>query len=171
MISGLKNTTARPRIGIDIGRVIIGGGGADTSFFGRDEDEAKRLTPSIPGAFAGVAALVERFEGEAFLVSKCGARIQGRSLAWLDHHEFWTRTGLARERVRFCRERADKAIHARELALTHFVDDRRDVLRHLVGLVDHLYLFGPQPRRERGVPRTMRAVPNWNAVLDAVAIP
>lgn len=159
------------RVGIDIGRVIIGGGGADTHFFGRSEADALRRTPAIPGAFAGVAQLVERFEGEAWLVSKCGPRIQRRSMAWLDHHDFWAKTGVSRERVRFCRERADKAMHARELGLTHFVDDRYDVLRHLVGLVEHLYLFGPQPRKRSAHPRHMIPTPTWDAVLAAVAAP
>jgi hypothetical protein len=49
-------------------------------------------------------------------------------------------------RVRFCRERPDKAVIAAELGLTHFVDDRVDVLEHMVGVVTHRYLFGPQPR-------------------------
>ena len=159
--------TKRARVGIDIGRVIIAGGGQDTHFFGRNEAEALRRTPAIPDAFEGVRALIEHFEGEAWLVSKCGPRIQQRSMAWLDHHEFWAKTGLRRERVRYCREQRDKAIHARELELTHFIDDRYDVLKYLVGLVDHLYLFGPQPRHRRGAPylRDMTRTPDWASVL------
>lgn len=162
-----------PRLGIDIGRVIINGSGADTTFFGRSEDEALRLTPAVPGAFESIAALVERFEARVFLVSKCGERIQRRSMAWLDHHEFWTKTGLPRHQVRYCRQRRDKAIHARKLGLTHFVDDRFDVLIHLIDLVEHLYLFGPQKRRDpRSDPRLARmtATKTWPAVLEALDV-
>lgn len=162
-----KHTTPihpTPRIGVDIGRVVINGDGPDTNFFGHHLDEAMR-TPAVPGAFAAVAELVERFAGQVWLVSKCGPKIQARSLAWLDHHGFWAATGLDREHVRFCRERADKAIHAKRLGLTHFVDDRLDVLGHLLGLVERRYLFGPQPVRRRSQLAGLVLAPTWSAVL------
>jgi hypothetical protein len=153
-----------PRIGVDIGRVIINGDGADTNFFAHDLDEVMR-TPAVGGAFAAITRLVDRFDGKVWLVSKCGPKIQQRSLAWLDHHDFWAQTGVAKDNVRFCRERPEKAIHARKLALTHFVDDRLDVLGHLAGLVDRIYLFGPQPRRGRvNLPGLVEA-PGWASVI------
>lgn len=157
-----KLKTREPRIGVDIGRVIINGDGPDTAFFG-SEEQAMR-TPAVSGAFAALAELVRRFDGRVYLVSKCGPKIQARSLAWLDHHGFWAATGVDRAQVRFCKERRDKAIHARQLALTHFVDDRFDVLTHLVGLVDRMYLFGPQRRRSEQLPG-MLSTPRWADVL------
>lgn len=156
-----------PHIGVDIGRVIINGDGPDTQFFGHDQAEAMR-TPAVPGAFAAVAELVDRFDGRVHLVSKCGPKIQARSLAWLDHHGFWTATGVSREQVRFCRERRDKATHAVRLGLTHFVDDRFDVLTHLVGVVDRMYLFGPQRKRPASL-HGMLATPCWADVLADLA--
>jgi hypothetical protein len=53
------------RIGIDIGRVIIGpvvNGKADTSFLGSRLEDALR-TPPAEGAIEGVADLVERTDG------------------------------------------------------------------------------------------------------------
>lgn len=41
-------------------------------------------------------------------------------------------------------ERPQKAQHCRELAITHFIDDRWHVLEHLEGVVRHRYLFGLQ---------------------------
>jgi hypothetical protein len=155
------------RIGVDIGRVIIDGDGPDTAFFGHSEEHAMR-TPAVPGAFESVAELVDRFAGRVYLVSKCGPKIQGRSLAWLDHHGFWASTGVDRAKVRFCRERRDKAIHAVQLGLTHFVDDRFDVLSHLAGRVDRLYLFGPQRRRSAQLPG-MLATLRWADVLADLA--
>ncbi|MBL9107081.1 MAG: hypothetical protein JNL82_39645 [Myxococcales bacterium] len=140
------------RIGIDIGRVIIGpviGGRADTSFLGSSLRDALR-SPPAPGAIEGVADLVARTGGQAWLVSKCGPGVQAKTRAWLDHHEFWRRTGMDRRHLRFCLRRPDKAVHARELRLTTMIDDRVDVLVHLAGIVDERLLFGEQDRPAPG---------------------
>jgi hypothetical protein len=57
-----------PRLGIDIGRVIISGDahpdGGDTAFF--EGDEAMMLAiPEMPGAFEAIATLTRRFGGRA----------------------------------------------------------------------------------------------------------
>jgi hypothetical protein len=44
----------------------------------------------------------------------------------------------------FCRRRPEKAEHCERLAITHFIDDRVDVLEPMRGRVPHLFLFGPQ---------------------------
>ncbi|GAA2604095.1 hypothetical protein [Paractinoplanes durhamensis] len=133
------------RLGVDIGRVIIGGGGpggGDTQFF--SGDTARMLaTPAVPGAFDALARLVPHFE-QVWLVSKCGERVQRSTRRWLDHHDFFARTGIPRDHVRFCLARRDKARHCAELAITHFVDDKLDVHEALRGVVEHRYLFGPQ---------------------------
>src|SRR5258706_15639415 len=101
-----------PRLGLDIGRVIIAGDShprGDTAFF--EGDEATLLaTPEVPGAVDAIAALVSRFGGRVWLVSKCGPRVQARTLRWLDGHDFYRRTGISPELVRFCRARADKRL-------------------------------------------------------------
>lgn len=140
------------RIGIDIGRVIIGpviGGRADTSFLGSRLEQAV-LTPPAPGALAGVADLVARTGGNAWLVSKCGPGVQAKTRAWLDHHRFWAVTGMNPKHLRFCLKRPDKAVHARELGLTVMIDDRVDVLTHLRGIVQHCLLFGEQTSHAPG---------------------
>src|ERR1051326_4705692 len=115
-----------PRLGVDIGRVIIDGsahpGGGDTAFFSGDE-ATMLATPEIPDAFDTIARLVERFAGAVWLVSKCGPNTQARTLRWLDSHDFYGRTGVDPEHVRFCRRRAEKRDHCLALGLTHFVDD------------------------------------------------
>ena len=151
------------RIGIDIGRVIIGAvvdGRADTSFLGSRLEDAIH-TPPAAGAIEGVALLVERSDGHAWLVSKCGPGVQAKTRAWLDHHDFWARTGMDRGHLRFCLRRPDKAVHARELRLTAMIDDRVDVLTHLAGIVDHRLLFGEQ---DRPAPGWAVPVRDWAAV-------
>lgn len=139
------NRVSPPRLGIDIGGVIISPSvddSSDTSFFAGTMSAALMTPPSV-GVFEHLPVLVQRFEQNVWLISKAGPVIQAKTLRWLDHHRFYERTGVPRGNIRFCRQRAEKADHCRELWITHFIDDRRDVLQHLEGLVSHRYLFGP----------------------------
>ena len=151
-----------PRLGIDIGRVIINGSahpnGGDTAFF--DGDEAAMLaTPEMDGAVPVISRLTRLFHGQVWLVSKCGPRVQARTLRWLDGHDFYRRTGIPPHNVRFCRARPDKRLHCQDLALTHFVDDHPEVHAAIRGTVDHQYFFGPQ---RRPVPGYGVHAPAWH---------
>lgn len=158
--------TSHLRLGVDIGRVIIGGGAAggdDTQFFSGDT-ATMLATPAVPGAFEALARLVPRFE-QVWLVSKCGERVRRHTRLWLDHHDFAARTGIPRERLRFCRKRPEKAVHCAELGITHFVDDKLDVHAALRGVVAHRFLFGPQPAP---VPPWVRHTETWAAAEAAI---
>ncbi|GAA3386857.1 hypothetical protein [Cryptosporangium minutisporangium] len=120
--------------------------------------DAAMSTPGAIGVFEILPRIVERFDGRVWIVSKCGPKTQQRTLQWLEHHDFYRRTGVPEGNVRFCRQRPDKAIHCRELAITHFVDDRIDVHRALRGLVPNLYLYGPQAEP---APDWVRPVATW----------
>lgn len=158
-------------IGIDIGRVIIGAVGSDgrvdTSFLSGGEEHAMRTPPS-PGAFETIRALVAQNEGRVWLVSKCGKRIEDRSRRWLEHQDFFAKTGVSQDNLRFCKRRPDKAGHARDLALTHFIDDRVDVHRHLVDIVPNLYLFGVQ---DQPAPDWLTHVHDWDDVARLLTEP
>jgi hypothetical protein len=158
-----------PRLGVDIGRVIIDGSshptGDDTAFLKGGIENALR-TPPMAGAFKSIARLSTLFDGQVWLVSKCGERVEVRTRQWLAYHRFFGRTNIDPERLRFCRQRPEKAIHCRELEITHFIDDRIDVLESLEGIVAHRYLFGPQ---RHGVPGEFRHCVDWPAAERAVA--
>ena len=144
----MNSDSRQPRLGIDIGRVIIDGpahpGGGDTAFF--QGDEATMLaTPEMAGSVAAISRLVDLFAGRVWLVSKCGPRVQARTRRWLAAHDFYRRTGLRQENVRFCLTHADKRVHCEELGLTHFVDDHPAVHSAIRGFVEHQYFFGPLP--------------------------
>ena len=99
-------------LGVDIGGVLIGGTGPeDTSFFTRDYLH----TPAVPGGFDALKALNGLFGGRVFLVSKCGPRVQGKSIHWLAHHGFLAATGVPESRYRFCLKRDGKAPICAEL--------------------------------------------------------
>ena len=143
------------RLGIDIGRVIIDGssGPDDTSFFSGDTTAMLR-THAVPGAFEAIARLVPLFE-ETWLVSKCGPKVQQHSLHWLRHHRFYQQTGVAEGNVRFCLRRPDKAIHCADLGITHFIDDKPDVIAAITPVVPHPYLFNNWPTTETTILRDL----------------
>jgi hypothetical protein len=158
-----------PHLGIDIGKVImspISGGKSDTSFLSGDLQGAMQTPPS-PNVFEGVSALVEAFDGNVWLVSKAGANVQFKTKAWLRHWDFFAETRLPRTNVRFCLRRSEKAGHCKQLRLSHFIDDRLDVLQHLRPIAPHLYLFGEQPRLN-DIPDWVTHVPNWRQTVEAV---
>jgi hypothetical protein len=62
-----------------------------------------------------------------------------RTRRWLDGRNFFGVTGMKHDHLRFCRGRHEKAEHALALSLTHFIDDRIDVLQHLEGIVPNRF--------------------------------
>jgi hypothetical protein len=134
-------------LGVDIGGVIIDrvNDNTDTSFFGPNY---LKTTP-VPGVFEALKALThQRFEYLVYLVSKCGKKTEEKTLEWLDYHNFYERTGIPRFNVHFCRERHEKAPICAKLNITHFVDDRLEVLGYL-DTVEHRYLFRPNENEVR----------------------
>lgn len=140
------------RWGIDFGRVISGGDTDDVvgkvspirpSMFGTDEQAL--LVPQVSGAFDVVRRIVKKVgKDNVFVVSKCGENVERKTLLWMTQYKFSAITGVELGNVRFVRKRPEKADVAKKLGLTHFVDDRADVLECLDGIVPMRYLFGPQ---------------------------
>lgn len=120
------------RIGIDIGNVLIGGGGEDTFF-----SDAFLETPEVPGAYKSFARLSKAHE--LHIISKCGQIVEDKSMDWLDSEGFFYR--ILPHRVNFVRKRHLKAPMAQALQLDIFIDDREDVLSHMEGIVAHRILF------------------------------
>lgn len=161
-------TPQEPRLGVDIGRVIIDGSspdGGDTSFFRGGLDNALH-TPPVNGVFEALTVLVQRFDGRVWLVSKCQERVELRTKAWLEHHEVFDRTGLSADHLRFCRRRSEKAPICAGLGITHFIDDRVDVLAPMRGVVEHRYLFGTELRP--GDDPRLTPAPDWATALDLI---
>ncbi|MGW1074882.1 hypothetical protein [Streptomyces sp. NPDC002537] len=122
--------------------------------------------------FEALALLrAEPFEGRVHLVSKAGPKVAANTCAWLHHHEFFRRTGVPAGNLHFVRERAGKAPVCAQLNITHFVDDRLDVLGHLT-TVGHRYLFtgglGDKPA-PRAIPSWATATGTWAELAAAIA--
>jgi hypothetical protein len=155
----------KERLGIDIGGVIISksGGGSDTSF----SREGLLDTPEVPGAFEVISRLVnERFDTRVFLVSKCGPRVQAKTWRWLKHYRFFDRTGVKPRQVYFCLARSEKAEICRRLKITHFIDDRRDVLERLQD-IDCLLLDRDGTANRRLLP-SIRVVKSWDEIAQVL---
>lgn len=124
-------TTSTNVLGVDFGRVINDAAnhpsGDDTAFLTGGYDQAM-ATPEMAGAAAALFRLSALFDGQIWVVSKCGSRIQELTQQWIRHHDFLSRAGIPPGNVRFCRRRPEKADHAAQLGITHFIDDRADVL-------------------------------------------
>ncbi|WP_203920757.1 hypothetical protein [Rugosimonospora africana] len=136
----------------------------DTSFFG----DRPLQTPAVAGVFDALAALtVQPFASRVHLVSKAGPKVAANTRAWLTHHDFFDRTGIPAANLHFVRERRDKAPVCQRFGITHFVDDRLDVLAYLEE-VEHRYLFlggtGARAPGER-VPDWATAVDTWTHLL------
>ena len=156
-------------LGIDIGGVIITPArkAGDTSFFSSDY----LATPPIEDAFETIAGLARlRFGAHVHLVSTCGPGVEAKTRAWLVHHGFHDITGVPAERLHFCRARADKAPICKRLGITHFIDDRLEVLGYLT-TVPHRFLFQPnetEMARHAAHLREVRIVRSWREVAEAL---
>ncbi len=154
-------------LGVDIGGVIIDRVSED--------DQSYIEAAAVDGAFEAIARLVQqRFREHVWLVSRCEESREPVLLEWLAQHDFFGSTGVSRQHVRFCRQRHDKATICQQLGMTHFIDDRLEVLSHLVGTVPHLYLL---PSRAEGMDRFHQFLPHvhlvrrWSEIVDAMLRP
>jgi hypothetical protein len=125
------------RIGIDIGNVIIGGGGDDTQFF----TDQFLQTPAVAGAKMSIQRLATHDKVEVIhIISKCGVKTEERSIHWLNWNNLLGAT-VRPHNVHFVRKRHLKAPMAQALELDIFIDDRQDVLEHMADIVPDLILF------------------------------
>lgn len=122
--------------GIDIGGILIPQlEGSDTSGTSLASEEKFLALDPLPGAIEGVRWIIEERAGSRYtdLVSKAKRESTRKlTLLWLNHHDFYRRTGLNRKHVFFCPDRASKAACAKERRHTHFIDNHPGVL----GLMD-----------------------------------
>ena len=155
------------RIGIDFGGVIVRNlhedSGEDTSLQNSSGEQAAR-----DGALDAIRLLCSACDGRVWIVSKAGPRMQERTLSWLQSVDFFSRTGLQPDHVRFCLQREDKGTICRDLKITHFIDDRLHIMQILRGVVPQLCLFG-EPGAERLCPPWASFATNWPEVVGWVS--
>jgi hypothetical protein len=136
--------TTKEILGVDIGNVII-----NHRIIDKDDrilyEERYSTIPAADGVYDALKKLNdEKFHGNIFLVSKCTAWAEEKILSWLKDNDFYEKTGVKPENVLFCRERHEKEKICNANNITHFIDDRLEVLSHLVGKIPHLFLYQPE---------------------------
>ncbi len=89
---------------------------------------------------------------------------------WLHASDFYQTTGLSPEHVRFCRERAGKRPICDELPITHFADDRINLMQILRETVPHLYRFAAESER-RFTLRFATHVSSWTDLVEMLGAP
>lgn len=130
---------------------------ADTSFFGANYLD----TPEIEDAFSSLRLLTDA-GFVIYLVSKCGRNVQEKSISWLEHNQFFKKTGVRFENLRFCRTRPEKAQICTNIGANYFVDDRLEVLSYLCA-VQHLFLFNADDKEVSKFARFLSGVTRTNS--------
>tara|TARA_R110002110_G_scaffold415797_1_gene656214 strand:- start:37139 stop:37648 length:510 start_codon:yes stop_codon:yes gene_type:complete len=157
-------------LGIDIGRVIINGDSKsnnDTSFIQENNMEKIVETSAMADCFDSIKELVKIFEHRVWLVSKAYPNTQRKTIAWLEANKFFEKTGVNRGNIVFCLERSEKAKYCKEHSLTHFIDDRIDVLNYISSETNHCFLFGKQ-KVDIQIPSWAQWGSNWLEILKLV---
>ena len=119
------------RLGIDFGNTIVQ--------FVRKDEQSESECVEIDGATETIRKLVNRYGAEhVYIISKAVPREQTKTLLWLKAHwgidrpsarkRSYRATGLKEDNIYFCAHRAEKAPIAARLRLTHYIDDRPQVL-------------------------------------------
>ena len=152
------------RLGTDIGGVLA----AHATLEFLEQPGRHLAVPEIEGSFNAIRQLrEERFGDETYVISTCNEDIEVRSREWLAHTSFVERTGVGWGNIIYCRTFAEKAQIAGRLGLTHFVDDRLEVM---VGFNngEKLYLF--QPDEQKSAPFSQHAnkvqeVWSWREII------
>ncbi len=131
-------------LGVDMGGVIFERKDdvATNSFFAGNYRDAKEA----PQALGSLRALAHRrFGDRIYLISKCDKDAEQRILEWLQSIRFFEFTDIPSGNVHFVRERREKAGICKDLGITHFIDDRLEVLSHLT-MVEKRFLYRPDAK-------------------------
>jgi hypothetical protein len=157
-------------LGIDLGNVIIDhlGFGTTPEFFQTGD---YNTIPPVPGVMEALGKLQTRFNGNIFVVYKATDVADEKILSWMKANDFYNRTGVLPSNVHRTQFGRDKSSLCVKYKATHFVDDRLEVLGHLVGKVKHLYLFRPQEQEVSEFRQTLPHVQqfmSWDELLTVL---
>ena len=128
-------------LGIDLGGVVF-----DFEPIFKPEGltrEEVLATPVVKDSIESLAHLNRTvFKDRIYLVSKYDKNDgPNGTKEWLEKHNFYERTGISRDHLYQCLERHDKAPIVKKLGITHFVDDRAEVMSYFADFVPNLYHF------------------------------
>ncbi len=165
----MKNKQA---LGVDIGNVIINHRLSDPDDKTLHEERYSTI-PASKGVFEAMKKLNAFFDGQVYLISKCTPWAQEKILAWLSDNDFHNKTGVDSKNIHFVRERHEKDAICQKLGITHFIDDRLEVLSHMIKSTPNLFLFQPDKAEieefKQFLPN-VTVVTDWEQILSKIII-
>ncbi len=151
----------QPGIGIDIGGVLTKLERNNHGAAFRTEDYLQK--PFLPQAVEKVSELVDLFGPKrSYLVSFCGKKTQEKTIEWLLYQNFSGLTKMPVENFRFVNRREKKADVATELALTHFIDDRTEILGYLTMVPNRYWFLGGMNEKPTTGPADVILINQWS---------
>jgi hypothetical protein len=103
----------------------------------------------VPGSFESLAEVVRSGQFEnVYIVSRASLITRTYFLFRLSRSGFWEKTGIPRKNIRFCLKNREKVGICKQLGVTHFIDDRPQVLAPMQDL-ERRFAFNPKPREEK----------------------
>ena len=144
----MKRKRKTPILGVDLGGVVIDNDAIDQ----RTGIRYPKHNPDIPEV-EGAGETLRHICFHAvpvFIITSGRPDVDEKRRKWLNQPRYWgdsfyEHTGIPYWNVRFCEERKKKLAWCAHEQVTHFIDNRADVLASLIGTVPYLYLFGPKP--------------------------
>jgi len=159
-------------LGVDIGNVIIDHRSivdANDQIW-RQENYSK--IPPADNVFSCLKKISdEKFNENIFLFSKVKEGNEKRTLDWLLINDFYNKTGIKPKNIMFCRERNEKEEICTNNNIKYFIDDRLEVLSHMIGKIPHLYLFQPDLDKVNEFKQFLpdvTVVQNWEEVTKLI---
>jgi hypothetical protein len=148
-------------IGVDIGGVITDPppGVDHEDFLG---GRSHLLIQKVKDSFNVIRVLNEKHR--VILVSKARPVTQRKTTEWLRHHQFFKVTGMSERDVYYTLSRDDKTRIAEREGVTHFIDDKLEVLGYMYGIVPNLFCFQCHPLQKQRYPfiyQKVRHVTTW----------
>lgn len=157
-------------LGVDIGNVIINHRLSDPNDKTLHEERYSTI-PATDDAFNALKILNDYFKGEVYLISKCTQWAEEKILTWLKDNNFYSKTGINANNIYFVRELHEKDAVCRKLGVTHFIDDKLEVLSHMIKSTPYLFLFQPYQDEvnefEEFVSK-VTIVNTWNQVIEKI---
>ncbi len=156
-----QNLITIPGIGIDIGGVLTKLERNNHGVAFRTDDYLEK--PFLPQAIEKIAELVELFGPErSVLVSFCGKKTQDKTLEWLLYQNFSGKTKMPKENFRFVNRREKKAEVAIKTSLTHFIDDRTEILGYLTMVPNRYWFLGGVDEKPTTGPDGIILINQWS---------
>lgn len=120
---------------------------------------------AYPNSMRIIADIIRKYgPNKFFIISRVNTEQKVRAQAWLNQSRFFGQTGMPEQNLFWCEERHQKAVIAKDLGLTHFVDDRPDVLIPMIS-VPHRFLFNPRLEDLEQFKKSLsgiRIIDSWN---------